>query len=74
MKEKEIKQDNKKVEASDDDFLDTYLNYGVVIKISLRQIPEVKDYIKKHAHIIVYQRASTNKIWICEDDGKEHKE
>jgi len=61
-------------EHAGEDFLDTRINYGIVFKCTLKNIETIKKKILESVtkEQIVFQRASSNHLWICEDKpGKQ---
>lgn len=52
-----------------ENFLKNNFIFGLVIKASLEDINEIKEYIaNKTDSQVIYQKISTNKLWIKEED------
>lgn len=53
--------------AVDDDFLETKLTYGIVLRGNVEEIKKLKKLIKQDVSLqVVYQRLSGNKLKITE--------
>ncbi len=50
------------------DFLQTKFTFAIVTRADLGQIQELKQYLTKHDLTIVYQKTSTNKCYIKEEE------
>ena len=48
--------------------LPRYINYGIVFRCGFKQVEDVEKLFLEHGYKIIYQRASSRKLWICEDD------
>ncbi len=58
-----------KEEYFKDSFLETLVNYGLIIRGDLEAIEEIKIYLAHHPGVdVIYQRYSFNKLYI-KDDG-----
>lgn len=54
------------------DFLENTFVFGLVIRASLKDINEIKEYIADTTDChVIYQKISTNRLWIKEEDGNE---
>jgi glycerol-3-phosphate responsive antiterminator len=49
-----------------DDFLKTVFSFAVVIRGDVAQIQALKQYLLDHGITVVFQKTSTNKIYITE--------
>ncbi len=57
-----------------DSFLETIVNYGLIIRGNLEAIEEIKLYLAHHPDVdVIYQRYSFNKLYI-RDDGDSDDE
>lgn len=52
-----------------DKFFDNEFSFGLIIRADINTIDEIKRYIAEHEIKIVFQKISTNKLWVKEDDG-----
>ncbi|GAI11656.1 unnamed protein product [marine sediment metagenome] len=50
-----------------DNFLKTIFSYAVVIRADVEEIQALKQYLADHKIKIVFQKTSTNKMFIKED-------
>ena len=50
-----------------DNFLKTIFSYAVVIRADIEQLQTLKRYLAEHKIKIVFQKTSTNKMFIKED-------
>lgn len=55
-----------------EDFLETRISFGIIMHCSLKQINEIKKRILEviPSDRIVYNRISSNKLWVCEDKNR----
>jgi len=56
-----------------ENFLETHVNFGVVFHCHLKDVDRIKKEILEIGNRVVYQRVSTNKLWICEDTPNNNK-
>ena len=57
-----------------ENFLENNFIFALVIKASLGDITEIKEYITNTTDSqVIYQKISTNKLWIKEVNGNERK-
>ena len=54
------------------DFLESFFSFGLVIRANLDTIQDIKEYISSYSGdiTIVFQKISTNKLWIKEGDNE----
>jgi len=56
----------------DDNFLKTKLTFGLVVRTDLQSIEAIKSYIADLNDVkVIYQRISTNQLYIKEKDINE---
>jgi len=46
---------------------DTQINMGLVIRVPLKQSDNIKKILLQNNCQLIYQRISTNPLWICEE-------
>ena len=68
-KERNEKNVYNNIEASDDDFFSDYFNYGIVFRTNLKELPAIREFLKEHAKMVIYQKKSHDKLWICDGEG-----
>ena len=49
-----------------DDFLKTNFTYAVIIRADIAQVQALKQYLMDHGVTVVFQKTSTNKLYITE--------
>lgn len=54
---------------NDNDFFDTIFSFAIVIRANINQIQALKNYLAEHNITVAYQKTSTNKLFIKEDQG-----
>jgi hypothetical protein len=46
--------------------LETVISYGMILKINLQSLYELKQFLKDHKIFVIYQRAG-EKLYICRE-------
>jgi len=74
MEKKIIKKEEKQKIKIDEDFLKTHFCFGLILITNVDTIEKIKKYIAKQKDVtIVYQRLSTNALWIVEKERQGGK-
>ena len=54
-----------------DKFMETIVNWAVVLKADLRTVEEIKQYLSTFPGVfVVYQKTSFNKLKVSEENGE----